>query len=108
VQPYKGEENCDAFFKICTIIKLTKVTCKDFFECGKEVSIDGSMIRFKRCFSCKQPVPAKPSAKWRIKMCSLCNCNIAYMPCFSIYTGKEVNPGPAGEDGLTAKVERHI
>jgi hypothetical protein len=47
VQPHKGAENYDSFFKIRLIIDLTKDTYMDVFGCGKEVSTDESMSTSK-------------------------------------------------------------
>ena len=51
---------------------------------NKEVSVDKDMLKFKGGLY----MPSKPSCKWRVKVCSLCNSKTGYLLKFNVYTGK--------------------
>jgi hypothetical protein len=104
MQPSKGAKNNDSLFKISPIIDLTKDTYVDVFGCGKEASIDERMLHFEGRLYFKQYMHAGPSPKWGIQIWSLCYSNTGYTLRLNVYTGKETNQDPVGEDGLAARV----
>ena len=97
----------DKLFKIRPLLDLVENTYTLYYTPGKELSIDESMKKFKgRCFA-KQYMPNKPSAKWGLKVFSMCDSKTGYLLKFDVYTGKsETLPDVAG--GVGSKVVQSL
>ena len=69
----------DRLFKIRKTLELVQDQYVSVYEPNKELSIDESMLKFKRHLFFKQYLPCKPSAKWGIKVFSLCDLRTGYL-----------------------------
>ena len=59
---------------------------------SQDLSVDETFLKFYGRFYGNQYMPKKPSAKWGIKIWSLCDPRAGYLLNFEVYTGKEQNP----------------
>lgn len=106
-QVKKGQDGYDPLFKIRPIMDMTKDSYSDIFECGRDLSVDESMLKFKGRLSFKQYLPSKPSSKWGIKLWSLCDSRTGYLLKYNVYTGKcESHVAPL--DGLSSQVVKEL
>lgn len=65
----KEADGYNPLYKIRPVItEMTKNTHLEYFESGKALSVDGTMIKLKGRLSFKQYLPLKPSSKRDIKM----------------------------------------
>ena len=91
----------DRLYKIRPILDIVQDLYTTIYSPNKELSIDETMLKFKGRLFFKQYMPKKPSAKWGIKVWSLCDSQTGYLCKFNVYTGKgdnsEAEGGQLGE-----------
>ena len=80
----------DSLFKIRKVLELVENTYTSCYHPHRELSVDETMVKFNGRLFFKQYLPSKPSAKWGIKVFSLCDSATGFLLKFLIYTGKEV------------------
>ena len=95
------QRNDDRLYKIRPILDIVKDLYTSVYKSDKEICIDETMIRFKGRLFFKQYLPSKPSAKWGIKIFSMCDSHNGYLLRFSVYTGKEIKSQPKVGLGAT-------
>ena len=89
--PAKNDENVDSLFKVRPFLEhLTRNFCKEY-SCGRELTLDESMVPFKGRLGIKQRIASKP-VPWGIKLWMLTDSNNSYLTNIEVYLGKDSNP----------------
>ena len=78
----------DKAFKIREVIDFLVPKWQHYFNPGKEIAVDESMIPYKGRTSLMQYMPAKPT-KWGLKAWGLADSKTGYMYNWQLYLGKE-------------------
>lgn len=86
----------DRLAKIRSILNIVQDLYPKFYNSNKELSVDETMLRFKGRLFFKQYMPSKPSAKWGVKIWSLCDSRTGFLLKFNVYVGKDANKNKKG------------
>ena len=84
----EDKDSQDRIYKIRPIIDMVKDLYPSIYVSNRELSVDETMLKFKGRLFWKQYMPKKPSAKWGIKVWSLCDAKTSYLLKCNVYTGK--------------------
>ena len=96
----------DRLFKIRKVLDKVEALYSKYYTSDKEICIDESMIKFKGRLFFKQYLPNKPSAKWGVKIWSLCDSRTGFLLRFQVYTGKEISK--VAKEGLSTRVFKSL
>ena len=73
-----NERGREKLAKVKPFIEHLQATCKQNFNCGKNITIDEVMTPYKGRLSIKQRILGKP-VQWGIKLFSLCDSETTYL-----------------------------